>query len=463
MEPQIQYCTAADGTRIAFSVRGDGDGVPFVYAPSAPFSNVREPADLVGRTDPFRQGAAGFRRTCTFDFRGCGLSDHNVQDLTLEALCSDLEAVVDRLGWEKLSLYGMGMSGPVAVLYATRHPERVTRIILRETYLRASDMGRIPRMRALGAVLRVDWESYCDLMALTMSGWENLDEARERSAWLARNSTHEEVMAFAAATASYDVTPVVGQIHVPTLVLNPNYMPVPSADMARAMVARIHDARLLLFGSNERADLFARMEEFLAEGDTPQAASSRSESAELPSGTAVILFADIADSTGLTERLGDTAFRDKARDLDAALRTVIREHAGTPIDGKLLGDGVLAVFTSARQAIEAALACGREGSHAGLPLHLGLHAGDVIRESDPDGRSNVYGGAVNIASRIAGLSAPGEVLVSETVRSLARTSAGVRFEDRGEQTLKGVGEAVRVWAVSEAERSPSTGSGRTDG
>ncbi len=62
---------------------------------------------------------------------------------------------------------------------------------------------------------------------------------------------------------------------------------------------------------------------------------------------------------------------------------------------------------------------------------------------------NVYGGAVNIPSRISGLSAPGEVLVSDIVRGLARTSAGVRFEDRGDQALKGVGEAVRVWAVRE--------------
>lgn len=65
--------------------------------------------------------------------------------------------------------------------------------------------------------------------------------------------------------------------------------------------------------------------------------------------------------------------------------------------------------------------------------------------------NNVYGGAVNIAARISGLSAPSEVLVSETVRSLARTSAGVSFEDRGEQTLKGVGEPVRVWAVGKGE------------
>jgi class 3 adenylate cyclase len=102
----------------------------------------------------------------------------------------------------------------------------------------------------------------------------------------------------------------------------------------------------------------------------------------------------------------------------------------------------VAVFTSARQAIEAALACGEAEASAGMPLHLGMHAGDVIREDN-----NVYGGAVNIASRITGLSAAGEVLVSETVRSLARTSAGVRFEDRGEQALKGVGETVRVYEV----------------
>src|SRR5437667_12105070 len=110
---------------------------------------------------------------------------------------------------------------------------------------------------------------------------------------------------------------------------------------------------------------------------------------------------DIADSTALTERLGDAAFRENARDLDTTLRTLIRENAGTPIEGKLLGDGVLAIFASARQAIEAALACAAAGNDATLPLHLGLHAGDVIREDN-----NVYGGAVNIASRISGLSAP---------------------------------------------------------
>jgi len=83
----------------------------------------------------------------------------------------------------------------------------------------------------------------------------------------------------------------------------------------------------------------------------------------------------------------------------------------------------------------------------GPPLHLGLHAGDVIREDN-----DVYGGAVNIASRISGLSAAGEVLVSDIVRGLARTSSGVRFKDRGEQSLKGIGEPARVWAVRAQEQ-----------
>jgi class 3 adenylate cyclase len=167
----------------------------------------------------------------------------------------------------------------------------------------------------------------------------------------------------------------------------------------------------------------------------------------LPSGTAVILFADIVDSTALTERLGDSAFREKARRLDVALRNLIRDHEGTTVEGKLLGDGVLAVFTSARQAIDAALRCASTGDSTGLPLHVGLHAGDVIHE-----QNNVYGGAVNVASRISGLSAAGEVLVSDIVRGLARTSSGVTFEDRGEQGLKGVGEPIRIWKVGASGR-----------
>ena len=102
---------------------------------------------------------------------------------------------------------------------------------------------------------------------------------------------------------------------------------------------------------------------------------------------------------------------------------------------------MLATFPAARQAIEAALRCASAGD-VGLPLHLGLHAGDVIREG-----TDIYGGAVNIAARISGLTGLSEVLVSDIVRGLARTSAEVVFEDRGEHSLKDVSDAVRVYEV----------------
>jgi class 3 adenylate cyclase len=158
--------------------------------------------------------------------------------------------------------------------------------------------------------------------------------------------------------------------------------------------------------------------------------------------TVVIVFADIVDSVPHTERLGDAAFRERARQLDGLLRTHVREHRGSTVDGKLVGDGVLAIFPSARSAIACALQCGALSASVELELHLGIHAGDVIRDGN-----NIYGGAVNIASRIGQATKAGEILVSETVRGLARTSAGVLFDDRGEYTLKGIDEPQRLYTV----------------
>ena len=115
------------------------------------------------------------------------------------------------------------------------------------------------------------------------------------------------------------------------------------------------------------------------------------------------------------------------------------------VERRALGDGIMAVFTSARQAIDAALKCGLAGNFAGLPLLLGVHAGDVIREGN-----NFYGGAVDIAALISAESEAGEVLVSDAVRSLAGTAAGLAFEDLGEQELIGIDEPQRLYLVREA-------------
>lgn len=178
----------------------------------------------------------------------------------------------------------------------------------------------------------------------------------------------------------------------------------------------------------------------VAPGENRPRNDARTATADGAPDTLVILFADIVDSVSQTEQLGDAQFRERARDLDNALRTLVRKHRGTAVDGKLVGDGVLAVFPSARNAIACALECGAAAASVQFELHLGIHAGDVIRDGN-----NIYGGAVNIAARICAASNPGEVLVSDTVRGLARTSGGVSFQDRGEHVLKGIDEPWRLF------------------
>jgi class 3 adenylate cyclase len=434
MEPRIQYAKTSDGVSIAYAALGEGP--PIVFAGGA-FGDIHLYSS--GVTAPFLDLLVGHGwRVIRYDGRGMGSSERGDTNYQLEGRLRDLEAVIERTGVDRCALYGGLDAGPLAIAYAVKHPDRVSQLVVQATYARGADYFEvIPALRAARAadvMAEEQWEYYTLALASALLGFRDSEAASRAATAFRTGMSARAFLSYRDAAEKIDVTEILSLVSVPTLVLHIPSNPLSNVDLLRVLASRIPNARLV---STE--DGTSAIDKFLHEGEE-QAGTSK----DFPAGTAVILFADIADSTALTERLGDAAFRAKARELEGALRGVIREKSGTAIEGKLLGDGVLAVFTSARQAIEAALACGAAGSNAGLPLHLGLHAGDVIREE-----GNVYGGAVNIASRISGLSASGEVLVSDIVRGLARTSAGVRFEDRGEQALKGVGEAVRVSAVVE--------------
>jgi class 3 adenylate cyclase/DNA-binding SARP family transcriptional activator len=157
---------------------------------------------------------------------------------------------------------------------------------------------------------------------------------------------------------------------------------------------------------------------------------------------AVVVFTDISDSVALTEELGDWVFHDRARALQVALRRTIRDFAGSPVEGIKLGDGILAEFRSAESAVSCAVACSAAANDMGLPIHIGAHAGDVIRH---DG--DIFGGTVNIAARICSHAPTGEILVSQTIRDLARTSTDLNFTSLGPHSLKGIAEPVPLFAV----------------
>jgi class 3 adenylate cyclase len=269
-------------------------------------------------------------------------------------------------------------------------------------------------------------------------GWERPEFDQQQSAILREAVSPQDAPKVFEAMEEFDVTALLNRVRTPTLVLvsRDSGGLIPAAQ-GRAVAAAIPGAQLSSASAGEVLLLVDRYLGLVGDAELP--ANTQAMPA---SGTAVILFADIVNSTALSEQMGDAAFRERSRELEERIRATISERGGRAVDGRTLGDGVLSTFTSASDAIAAALDCARAGEETGLALHLGLHAGDVLRE-----QGNVYGQAVSIAARVSDLSAPNEVLVSGTVRDLARASVSVSFEDRGERELKGVGEPVRVFAV----------------
>jgi class 3 adenylate cyclase len=182
--------------------------------------------------------------------------------------------------------------------------------------------------------------------------------------------------------------------------------------------------------------------------DALSGGSPRKPGRDGASGTAraaVILFADIVDSTRLTEELGDLRYRERAKALEDRVNATIVAHEGTVVPGVNLGDGFIGLFSSAQRAIAASRRCAQESMATDLHLHLAVHGGEIIVDGP-----RIFGGAVNRAARICSLTGPDEVLVSEMIRDQSEASGGdVAFIDRGEHVLKGIAEPQRLWAVVE--------------
>ena len=126
-QPDIRFCTTADGVRLAMGLYGSGP--PLVRAGTW-LSHIEDDALPGSFNRPYTDAFASHFRYVTYDTRGTGLSDRHVDEVSLDAWVLDLEAVVDALGLESFCLYGVSMGAPIAVRYAARHPERVRRMVL---------------------------------------------------------------------------------------------------------------------------------------------------------------------------------------------------------------------------------------------------------------------------------------------------------------------------------------------
>jgi class 3 adenylate cyclase len=457
LERQVRFCTTSDGVRIAYAVSGAGPPLVRVLG----WVTHLEFEQTLPHWSDFPIWGHAFAKNhllVTYDGRGFGLSDRRVTDFSVERKVLDLEAVVDAAGLEKFALLAISEGGSTAVQYALAHPERVTHLIFYGSFIRPilrteDDIDTVLNL------IRQGWGSPLPAHRQFFTSTFMPDAGPELGRWfneLQRVSASPETVYRAMYQMMHtDLSDLLPKVTTPTLVIHRRddatipfsrgrhiAMSIPGAQFL-ALDGRNH---LILPHEPEVRMVRKAIDEFLGAEPVIDELPGQEAHTASPSASTVlrtVMFADVVESTSLTERLGDEAFRARSRQLDGRLRQTIRALGGRAVEGKLLGDGVLAVFTSARDAVECALRCHREAAEVGLQLHIGLHAGDVLEEAD-----NVYGGVVNIAARVAGLSEGGTVLVSEVVRHLVRTSSDAIFVDKGEHSLRGINEPLRLFEAS---------------
>ena len=445
MEPRIQYAETADGVSIAFWTLGEGP--PFVCMPNVPWSHLelewQEP-----RLRRWLERLTERRLVVRYDNRGSGLSDREVTDYSLDAHLRDLEAVVDSLSLETFALMGPLHSGPAAIAYAARHPERLSHLILWCTYARGSDYASVPQVQAIRALMDKDWDVYTETVAHVGFGWSAGEDARQFAGFIRGSVSQQAVQAFRDAIDQYDVTDLLSRVKSPTLVLHRRRFQLPSVDVARRLTARIPEARLVLLDGASAAPFLEDAEAVL--GAISDFLGMDLEPARADRGQApvTILFTDIEGSTALTQRRGDARAQEMLRAHNEIARGALGAHGGSEI--KHTGDGIMASFASASRAISAALAMQRglaahNESHPEAPIHvrIGLNAGEPVAEE-----GDLFGTAVQLAARIAAHADPGRVLVSNVVRELA-AGKGFLFSDRGDAALRGFEDPVRLYEVME--------------
>jgi class 3 adenylate cyclase len=158
-----------------------------------------------------------------------------------------------------------------------------------------------------------------------------------------------------------------------------------------------------------------------------------------------VLFTDIANSTTLTQALGDARAMQIVRDHDDVVRRAIEARGGQVV--KHTGDGIMASFLSVTRALETAAALQREfadrNRDAEVPfdVRVGIAAGEPVTAHD-----DLFGATVQLAARLCSVAEPGATLVSGAVRELA-VGKGFKFEDVGELVLKGFDEPARAYRL----------------
>jgi pimeloyl-ACP methyl ester carboxylesterase len=424
------------------------------------FSNLEyawegPPADFFSRL-------ASFSRLILFDKRGTGLSDRTVGVPDLETRMDDVRAVMDAAGSGRAAVMGVSEGGAMTILFAATYPERTAAAILYGTApsgIRNEDFVWDWSLEEAQEYLR-DFETRWatpeyPLQRLQAYAPALAHEENVRRWWasMTRLSSSPRAAAdLARMSLDLDVRHVLPTLRVPTLVVHTVGDQVVDVRFSRYMAERIPGAEYVeppgadhIYWGESSNEVLDEVNRFLTgiwhRGEWDLVDSERV--------LATVLFTDIVSSTAKLGELGDRRWRELLQKHHAMVRRQLVRFSGRELD--TAGDGFSRASTvplarSAR-AIRCALAVTEAVRQLGIEVRAGLHAGEC---EVVDGK--VGGIAVHIGARVAANAAPGQLLVSSTVKDLVAGS-GIEFRDRGLTDLKGIPGAWRLYSVDPDART----------
>jgi class 3 adenylate cyclase len=447
--PEVRYALN-DTVHLAYRVLGTG-AVGLLLYPGAPLL----PMESVDEEPHFRrvlERLCSFARVVQFDARGVGLSDpvSPSEPPTLEQWVDDAICVLDACGCDEVVLFAPRDSTLQAVMLATAHPARVSKMVIVNGFARFR--------RADDYLIGIPGDTLDAFLESSIEGAPGADAAAPDNflntgapsvaadpafrAWWDRagrqGASPATAKAILAVGYAADVRPLLPTVSAPTLILHRRDETVFRIGHGRYLADHIPGAKFVelegadsLYWVGDTRPLLDEVEEFV----TGARLANR-----LGSIIATILVTDIVGSTETLARVGPDEWRDMLDSHDAAVRRQLERFGGREV--KTTGDGFLATFDGPARAVTCAQAIRDVAAQMGMDIRAGLHTGQVDWRGD-----DIAGMAVHIAARVEALAVPGEVLASRTVVDLI-VGSGIEFEDRGEHELKGVPGVWKVFAVA---------------
>lgn len=435
MQPITRYAKSGD-VHIAYQTFGVGP-INVVMVPGfvSNVENYWEQPDFAR----FLRRLSSYARVVTFDKRGTGGSDRLTELPGLDVRMDDLRAVMDAAGMEQAALLGISEGAPLSVLFAATYPERCRALALYGSFSRFSYW--FPSDEALA-----NFFGYVEKAWGTGGSIQRFAPSRANDAafqqWWGRNerlgASPAAVTALMRMNSQIDISGILPAVRVPTLVLHRTEDQVVDVAGGRDVAAHIPGAKLVEFSGTDHLFYVGDGSEKIADAieEFFTGAPARIEADRVLS---TVLFTDIVGSTEKAASLGDQRWRNLLDDHHTTIRRVLARFRGREV--KTTGDGFLATFDGPARGVRCACTIADEIKLLGIEVRAGLHTGEceVIGE-------DVGGIAVHIGARVAALAGPSEVLVSSTVKDLVAGS-GLRFNDRGTQSLKGIPGEWRIFAA----------------